>query len=58
MHKTPILILIFNRPHKTEKVMEVIRQLKPLHLYIAADGPRTDKPGEAAVGAQIREIAL
>ena len=38
--------------------MEVLRQLKPLHLYIAADGPRTDKPGEAALCAQTREIAL
>jgi hypothetical protein len=58
MFSTPVLLVIFKRPRTIEKVMEVIRQLKPLHLFIAADGPRTDKPGEAAVCDQTREIAL
>jgi hypothetical protein len=50
--------VIFNRPRTTEKVMEVLRQLKPLHLYIAADGPRTYKPGEAELCRQTREIVM
>lgn len=37
---TPILFLVFNRPDTTRKVFEVIRQVKPRYLYIAADGPR------------------
>lgn len=58
MFSTPVLLVIFSRPRTTEKVMEVIRLLKQLHLYIAADGQRTDKPGKASVCAQTREIAL
>ena len=37
---TPILIIIFNRPHSTQRVYDVIRKLKPTNLYVAADGPR------------------
>ena len=37
---TPILFLVFNRPDTTKKVFESIQELKPLYLYIAADGPR------------------
>lgn len=38
----PVALLIFNRPDKTEKVLEVIRQVKPDKLLIVADGPRED----------------
>ncbi|MCL5431594.1 MAG: glycosyltransferase family 2 protein [Patescibacteria group bacterium] len=36
----PILLLIFNRPEMTRKVLASIRLIKPKKLYIAADGPR------------------
>jgi hypothetical protein len=39
---TPILLLIFNRPDTTQRVMEVIKKVKPNYLYVAADGPRVD----------------
>ena len=38
--KDPILLLVFNRPSTTEVVFEKIRQVKPLKLYVAGDGPR------------------
>lgn len=38
--KTPILLLVFNRPEVTRKVMDEIRKIKPMRLYISADGPR------------------
>jgi hypothetical protein len=41
MFNTPILFLIFNRPEETFKVFETIRQIRPRHLFIAADGPRS-----------------
>jgi len=40
MFETPILLIIFNRPHTTEKVFEAIKNIRPAKLYIAADGPR------------------
>lgn len=44
--KTPVVLLIFNRPDATEKVFEKIRQAKPPLLLVVADGPREDKPDD------------
>lgn len=54
--KAPILFLIFNRPDTTQRVFEAIRQAKPARLFVAADGPREDRPGEAEKCAQARSI--
>ena len=58
MEKTTpaILFLIFNRPEPTRKVFEAIAQAKPRQLFIAADGPRTDKEGEAENCAAARSV--
>ncbi|MBT9168466.1 MAG: hypothetical protein DDT22_00506 [candidate division WS2 bacterium] len=45
--KTPVVFLIFNRPDTTEKVFEEIRRARPPKLLVVADGPRSDKLGEA-----------
>ncbi|KAF3888368.1 MULTISPECIES: hypothetical protein [Nostocales] len=45
--KTPVVLIIFKRPHTTQKVFEAIRQAKPYKLFIIADGPRQDRFGEA-----------
>lgn len=52
-----VLFLVFNRPHTTAQVFEAIRQAKPPRLYVAADGPRSGRDGEAERVAQVREIA-
>lgn len=54
--QTPVLFIIFNRPDTTRKVFEMIRQARPQRLFIAADGPRPDKPGEAALCQQTRAV--
>jgi hypothetical protein len=46
MYQTPILFLIFNRPDCTEKVFEILKQIKPSKLFVAADGPRYDRNEE------------
>ncbi|MBI5403062.1 MAG: hypothetical protein HY959_06650 [Ignavibacteriae bacterium] len=53
---TPILFLIFNRPDTTAKVFERIREIKPKKLFVSADGPRTNKPGEAERCEETRRI--
>ena len=55
--ETPILFLVFNRPDVTRQVFHTIRDQKPAHLYIAADGPRQHKPGEGELCAETRQIA-
>ena len=55
--KTPVLFLIFNRPETTQKVFTAIKKAKPPRLYVAADGPRVEKPDEAGQCALARSIA-
>lgn len=52
----PVAFIIFNRPDTTRKVFEAIRQTRPPILLVVADGPRTDKPGEAERCAAVRRI--
>lgn len=53
--KIPVLFIVFNRPHTTRKVFEVIREVKPERLYIAADGPRNKE--ESGICKEVRNIA-
>ncbi len=53
----PVLFLVFNRPDTTARVFEAIRQARPPRLYVAADGPRPDRAGEAERCAEVRRIA-
>jgi hypothetical protein len=57
MTPVPVLLLIFNRPETTAQVMEAISAARPPRLYIAADGPRPDRPAEAAQCEDARRIA-
>lgn len=56
--KTAVLFLIFNRIETTRKIFEEIRKAKPPRFYIAADGPRRDKQGEAEKVKQVREYVM
>ena len=45
----PVLFIIFNRPDLTQRVFARIRDARPASLFIAADGPRPDYPGEKQI---------
>jgi hypothetical protein len=53
---TPLLFIVFNRPDPTAKVFEVIRKIKPRRLYLASDGPRSDRHDEWEKVNAVREI--
>ncbi len=53
---TAVLFLVFNRPETTRQVFEVIRQVRPPRLYVAADGPRIDRSGERALCDEARGV--
>jgi hypothetical protein len=53
---TPVAFIIFNRPDTTEKVFQAIRQAQPQKLLVIADGPRSDRLGEAEKCAATRAI--
>lgn len=54
--KSAVLFLIFNRPDTTSQVFDEIKAAKPSRLYIAADGPRSNRPEETALCHDTREI--
>lgn len=53
---TPVVFIIFNRPDTTERVFERINAVEPSELFIIADGPREDYPGDVNDCAAAREI--
>ena len=53
---TPVALLIFNRPHTTERVFNAIAKARPPKLLVVADGPRPQREGEAELCAQTRAI--
>lgn len=55
--QTAVLFLVFNRPDTTKQVFEAIRLARPPRLYIAADGARQGRDGEAELVEQVRRIA-
>lgn len=54
---TPVLIIIFNRPDKVERLMAALAISKPRHLYVAADGPRSHRPDDIEKCARTRALA-
>jgi hypothetical protein len=57
MQCSPVLLLIYNRPNLTEKVMEQIRQAEPPKLFVGADGPREGHPNDSQRCDRARELA-
>jgi hypothetical protein len=39
----PVLFLVFNRPETTQQVFDAIRKVRPIRLYVVADGSREAK---------------
>lgn len=58
MFKTPVLLLVFNRPKQTAIVLEKIRQIKPRELFIAADGPRPYQPDDIFNCTETRKLVI
>jgi hypothetical protein len=55
--RSAVLFLVFNRPDTTKQVFEAIKHAKPPRLYIAADGPRSERLGEKEKCEEVRRIA-
>jgi hypothetical protein len=51
-----VAFLVFNRPESTARVFERIRGARPSRLFVVADGPRADKPGDVAKCEAVRHI--
>ena len=58
MFDTPILILLFNRPDLTEQVFASVKKIQPKYLYVAADGPRSNKPDDIERCEATRSVVM
>ena len=56
MFTTPVLLILFNRPDTTQQTVNVLKQLQPSHLFVAADGPRPDTPNDPERCRAVRAI--
>jgi hypothetical protein len=54
--QTPVTLIIFNRPDRTEQVFTAIRQAKPSKLLVIADGPRPGRDDDKEKCAAARAI--
>jgi hypothetical protein len=54
--RTPVAIIIFNRPDLTEQVLAEIVRARPQKLFVIADGPRPERAGEAEKCAATRAV--
>ncbi len=51
-----ILLLVFNRPDHTRRLLDCLRPLQPPALYVSADGPRAHVPTDAAACTAVRAL--
>ena len=56
MFDVPILIINFNRPAKTKKILEILKVLKPQRIYFSIDGPRKDKKNDKIKINQVKKL--
>jgi GT2 family glycosyltransferase len=54
--RTPVVLLIFNRPDTTAVVFERIAEVRPRSFFVVADGPRAGQPGDAEACAAARAV--
>ncbi len=56
--KTPVLYIVFNRLDTVRRTFPRIAACQPEELYVAADGPREGREGEAEACAAVRDYIL
>lgn len=54
--RTPVLLIIFNRPDTTAQVLKAIRNARPERLFVASDGPRPHVPEDAERVVETRAV--
>lgn len=58
MTSVPVLYIVFNRLDTVKRSFEAIRSAQPSRLYLAADGPRKNREGEAERCEEVRQWIL
>jgi hypothetical protein len=56
MFDTPVALIVFRRPQFTEQVIRALAKIAPRKLFVIADGPRPEVPGEAEACQAVRAV--
>ena len=56
MFQVPILLINFNRPRHTQRIVDALRPLQPSTLYVAIDGPRSDRHEDKSLVQQVTAV--
>ena len=54
--QTPVLIILFNRPGNTEKLIDALRLVKPIEIYVNIDGPRSGNEKDKVEVSTCKEL--
>lgn len=54
--EVPVLVIVFNRPRLTRKLMQRLKKFKIKKLYVFADGPREGNPDDQKKCKAVRKI--
>jgi hypothetical protein len=55
-YQTPVVLIVFNRPHLTRQVIDSIRMVRPERLFVISDGPRAGNPDDRAKIDEVRRL--
>ncbi len=53
---TPVLLITFNRPDTTLRILEAIKTVKPKKLFVSSDGPRENRPDDIKRVNEVRTL--
>jgi hypothetical protein len=54
--KTAVALIVFNRPESTRRVFAAVAAARPARLFLIADGPRADRPGDIQLCDEVKKI--
>lgn len=54
--ETPVVMLVFNRPEVTSRVLAEVAKQQPRKLFVCGDGPRANRPEDASRVAATRAL--
>lgn len=54
--RTPVVLMLFNRPDQTRQVFQAIAKVRPQKLLVIADGPRATHPDDETLCNQARAV--
>jgi hypothetical protein len=53
---SPVAVIVFNRPDHTAQLFDVLQTVRPTTLFVIADGPRPEVPGDAEACRATRAV--